>query len=135
MTTVNQADRIREMLKLVSYKPGWKIQVKQDPNWNRVVIIITYATHAKLGEGVDRVYFDDHRSEFIRRRLIGSVRKLPEGFDQFKYAYSVDEWSLQTMSDEVIIEHVVAKALREAEMYEFEHWFRVNENKFFERSR
>lgn len=131
MATVNQADRIREMLKLVSYKPGWKIQVNQVPNFSHVVLIITYATHAKLGEGADRVYFDDHRSEFIRRRLIGSVRKLPEGFDQFQYAYRVDEWSLQTMSDEVIIEHVIARALRDAEKYEFDHWFRVNEKQIF----
>ena len=107
---MDQLKRVQDILKRITYKPGWKIKASRLEDglrpsvvfvdWNRVTLVVTFKAPD----------IDDYTKTPI---LLSVIR-------------SMSDFDLEHLSDEQILDYFVRRAIWEAEDHEFKEWFKYD---------
>jgi hypothetical protein len=121
----NQCQRIEKFLEKISYKPGWNIRLQRIMDDYSITLVCIYNGYDNSGGHFEPVIPESVQVTTGRRVLSRSLGMLPEP-QYFKFTRTFDSYQLEHMNDEAIIKYVIAGTLKEAEMYEFERWFKYD---------
>jgi hypothetical protein len=92
----NQEERLRGILREVSYKPSWKFYVERH-EFDNLVLWSEWPV-----PDTDR----------------------PEVQIILRHAFSISAWSMESMTDNQIVDYIITQSIRQAEMHEMDEWFR-----------
>lgn len=96
-----QSNRVRRLIQMVSYKPGWRMTVV------------------------------DHPTDIVRRDfsivLFYSAQDFndPTRISVFRYMRSMYDDEVEILTDAQVIDFFIARTIKDAELYEFDRWFNV----------
>lgn len=113
---------LADYLKRISYKPGWTITLVEEQNNYGFVVTVTYEGYESENAVETPLAGGDNQAIVVAARLLGKTVRKPER-RYFKKRF--DMLSLDTIAPENIIRYVIADTIKQAEMFEFERWFKV----------
>jgi hypothetical protein len=112
-----------DILQKVSYKPGWKIVLSENKNDYAFTVSVRYEGYESQNAAcipiIDKGQTE--RSEHIAARLLGKSFCKPERRHFSRTFYMLD---LERMTPEALVRHVIGDTIRQAEMFEFDRWFK-----------
>lgn len=121
-------DILRDFLKRISYKPGWTISISEEPTVYGFVVTVNYEGYESENSGFSPLAKEDRQVTAVRARLMGKTIRHPE---MRCYSRNFDMLSLDTIPPEHIIRYVIADTIKQAEIFEFERWFKVEGYRVF----
>lgn len=102
----NQLERVRNLLKKVTYKPGWRFDARTEP-------VLNYDPH----------YFYQEVQVFVSCL----VPDTETGKDTKLVVHRrFSNCTLRDMKDSQIISYCISSLIREAEMHEMDEWFKFD---------
>jgi hypothetical protein len=129
----NVAHIIGEILSKISYKPGWKLTIVENPNiYGGIYIRCTYVGYESVNAAFDPIFHEPPQASRARERIAISLGKSVRERKRFFFTRSFDEYSFRGMDIGAIIQYVIGDTIKQAEMYEFERWFKYEGVPVFE---
>jgi hypothetical protein len=121
---------LSDILQKVSYKPGWKIVITEEQNEYALKISVYYEGYESKNAICTPIITNNRtdRSQQIAARLLGKSLCEPERRGFFRKFYMLD---LEKMKPEDLIRYVIGDTIRQAEMVEFERWFKFEGDTVF----
>jgi hypothetical protein len=126
------ASKIGEILKKISYKPGWKIKLVSSPVTDRLDVVCIYEGYESEHAAFEPVTFEPEQVSMARQRIAVSIGKTVRNRKPFAYHRSFSRWDFESMKPEDVIKHIIGGTIREAEMYEYERWFKFDGCRVFD---
>jgi hypothetical protein len=123
---------LHKILGSISYKPGWKIRITTDSWDSSITIIVTYEGYESDNAAFDPVCVEEGQVSAARERLAISLGKIVRQRSPFYFSRTFHWYELERMTPECLIKYVIADTIKQAEMHEFERWFRYEGNCVFE---
>lgn len=123
---------LSELLKHVSYKPGWKIVIREDPSVYGFVVEISYDGYESENAAFIPVLPEGPIASSAREKLAVSIGKTVRQPEKRYFRKSFDSYILENMSTENILKYIIAQTIKEAEMFEFDRWFKYDGCRVFE---
>jgi hypothetical protein len=123
--------RVEDMLKRISYKPGWKINIAQHPMTDSIHVICIYEGYESEDAAFDPISLEPEQVSVARKKFAISIGKSYRKRQRFQYYRSFDSYHFETMAPEDIIRHIIGGTIKEAEMYEFDRWFKFDGQQVF----
>lgn len=131
-TSRNVKHAIGEILKKISYKPGWKILLSEDQHYTGFFVTCTYEGYESESAAFDPICVENYRVSGARERLAISIGKSVRERKHFCFTRSFDEYSFQNMDMGAIVRYVIGETIKQAELYEFDRWFKYEGVPVFE---
>ena len=122
---------LTDFLKRVSYKPRWNISIRQEQNNYGFVVEVVYEGYESENAAFTPLAYEDIRVTVSRARLIGKKFRQSE---RRYFRRDFDMYTLENMTPENLIKYVIGDTIKQAEMFEFDRWFKVDGDKVFTRS-
>ena len=130
---MNDTSAVFEMLRKISYKPGWKIRIlERAGDYDRFDVTVVYEGYESKNAAFDPICFESPQVGASRERLAISIGKTVRHNHPYCYSRSFSRWDIQNMPPEAIIKYVIGDTIKEAERYEFERWFKFEGVPIFE---
>jgi hypothetical protein len=124
---------VSELLRKISYKPGWKIEIDISSLRPEFEVVCIYEGYDSQNAYFDPICQEDSLVSRSRERLGVSIGKSVRQRNRFCYRRTFNHYSVEQMSPETIVKYIIAGTIKEAEMYEFERWFKYDGTPVFER--
>jgi hypothetical protein len=124
---------LADILKRISYKPGWNIEITENPNEFGFTVTIIYEGYESDNAAFSPLSFEDPQVATARERLQVSIGKHVRHRERRCFRRNFDFWSLETMSLENLVMYVIADTIKQAEMFEFDRWLKFNGDRVFGR--
>ena len=115
---------IPELLRKISYKPGWKIKIEEYQPAACIDVILIYEGYESENAAFDPVNIESWQVSKSREIMSRSIGKSVRQNHMYQFRRRFDTFSLQQMKPEDVIRYVIAGTIKEAEMYEFDRWFK-----------
>lgn len=115
-------DILRDFLKRISYKPGWTISISEETNVYGFVVTVNYESYESENSIDTPIAGGNKQATLVAARLLGKTFQKPE---KRCFSRQFDMLSLDTIPPEHIIRYVIADTIKQAEILEFERWFKV----------
>ena len=129
----NMAHILGEILRKISYKPGWKFTIVENPNiYGGIYVRCTYEGYESENAAFDPLFHEPPQASRARERIAISLGKSVRERKHFCFTRSFDEYSFRGMDIGAIIQYVIYDTIKQAEMYEFERWFKYEGVPVFE---
>jgi hypothetical protein len=129
LTAERNYDVLTDFLKRVSYKPGWNISIRQEQNNYGFVVEVVYEGYESENAPFTPLAAEDIRVTVSRARLIGKKFRQSE---RLYFRRDFDMYTLENMTPENLIKYVIGDTIKQAEMFEFDRWFKVDGDKVFD---
>ena len=116
---------LHDLLGRISYKPGWKFKIFEVPDAAYTFVIeIQYDGY----ESEEAVFFP-LRAEIpqvtrTRERLGISLGQTVRSPERRYFRKSFDLITLDQADESMLIKYIIAQTIKEAEMFEFDRWFK-----------
>jgi hypothetical protein len=124
---------VSELLKKISYKPGWKIRLVEHHDIAESFFVeVTYEGYDSEKAAFDPIAFEDSRVSIAREKIAISIGKTVRRREQFRFTRNFSYWDIQNMHPEQIIRYIIGDTIKQAEMYEFDRWFKFEGVPIFE---
>jgi hypothetical protein len=114
---------LRDFLKRVSYKPGWNIVITQDQNNYGFTVTVTYEGYESENAAFTPLAPENPQVTVSRARLTRKTLRQPE---KRYFRREFDMYTLENMTPENLIKYVIGDTIKQAEMFEFDRWFKVD---------
>ena len=119
---------LTEFLKRISYKPGWNISIRQEQNNYGFVIEVVYEGYESENAALTPLAEENIQVTVARARL---TRKTFRQSERRYFRRDFDMYTLENMTPENLIKYVIADTIKQAEMFEFDRWFKVDGDRVF----
>jgi hypothetical protein len=130
---MNDISAVFDMLRKISYKPGWKIRIlERAGDYDSFDVAVVYEGYESKNAAFDPICFESPQVGASRERLAISIGKTVRHNQPYCYSKSFSRWDIQNMPPEAIIRYVIGGTIKEAEQYEFERWFKFDGVPIFE---
>lgn len=116
------------LLNRISYKPGWNITITQQQNNYGFVVIVGYEGYESENAAFTPLAAEDNQVTTARARLTRKTVRQPE---KRYFRREFDMYTLENMTPENLIKYVIADTIKQAEMFEFDRWFKVEGDRVF----
>lgn len=113
---------LHDFLKSLSYKPGWTISISEEPTSYSFVVTVHYEGYESENSIDTPLVGGNKQATLVAARLLGKTFQKPE---KRCFSREFDMLSLDTIPPENIIRYVIADTIKQAELLEFERWFKV----------
>ena len=123
---------LTEILKKISYKPGWKIKITEEPNIFGFVVNCIYDGYESENAAFSPVIPESDQVSAARERIAVSIGKTVRQSEKRYFRRSFDFYMLEQMTPEHLVRYVIADTIKQAEMFEFDRWFKFEGNRVFE---
>ena len=123
---------LAELLKKISYKPGWKIKIEEDYPAACIDVILIYEGYESQNAAFDPVCLESGAVTRGREIWAKALGKTVRQEQRYCFRKRFETFFLQQMKPEDIIRYVIANTIKEAEMYEFDRWFKFEGVPIFE---
>jgi hypothetical protein len=127
---------INDLLSRISYKPGWNILIEEERVFyngdNNIIVKCIYEGYESKNAGFEPLSFESERVSETRMRINRSLGKSYRQADKFCYYKRFSKYQLENMPPEQIIKYIIGGTIKEAEMYEFDRWFKFDGVPVFE---
>ena len=126
---------LNDFLGRTSYKPGWNIKIFEEPSEPRISVVVTYEGYESDNATFFPLRYEPEQGTRVREvlgRSLGQSNRKPQ---HYKFVKSFDAYSLGGMKEQHLIEYVIGRTVKEAEMWEFERWFKFEGDAIFKRDR
>jgi len=127
----NYSDLV-EILKKISYKPGWKIKIVEDPKVFGFVVQVMYDGYESENAAFVPVVPEGAQVEIAREKIAVSIGKTVRQPEKRYFRRAFDFWTMESMRPEDLIRYVIADTIKQAEMFEFDRWFKYEGDRVFE---
>ena len=122
-----------ELLRKISYKPGWKIKLVEEPNdayafW----ICLIYEGYESENAYFDPVVMEGAKVSETRVVIANSIGQSVRRKQHYQFTKRFDIWTVEKMTPENLVRYLIAETIKQAEMYEFERWFKFDGIPIFE---
>jgi hypothetical protein len=114
---------LTDFLKRVSYKPGWNIAITQEQNDYGFVVTVKYEGYESENAAFTPLAAEGIQVTVARARLTGKTLRKPES-RYFRREF--DMYTLENMTPDNLIKYVIGDTIKQAEMFEFDRWFKVD---------
>jgi hypothetical protein len=129
----NVAHIIGEILSKISYKPGWKFTIVENPNiYGGIYVRCIYEGYESANAAFEPLFYEPPQAGRARERIAISLGKSVRERKHFCFTRSFYEYSFRGMDIGAIIQYVIADTIIQAEMHEFERWFKYEGVPVFE---
>ena len=129
----NAVHTLNDLMGKISYKPGWKIYIRENQHFTGFDVTCVYEGYDSQDAYFDPIRVEDYVVSSARERLAMSIGKSVRQRNRFTFTRHFDPFTLETMTPDVMIRYVIGDTLKQAEMYEFERWFKYDGAPVFER--
>ena len=119
---------LADFLKRVSYKPGWNIAITQEQNNYGFTVIVNYEGYESENAAFTPLAAENRQVTAVRARLTGKTLRKPE---RRYFRREFDMYTLENMTPENLIKYVIGDTIKQAEMFEFDRWFKVDGDRVF----
>ena len=126
---------ISEILNKISYKPGWKFAIgsnAHESSFFGFYVRCTYEGYESVNAAFDPISIESQQVSMARERLSISLGKSVREKGHFCFTRSFYEYSFRGMDIGAIIQYVIGDTIKQAEMYEFNRWFKYKGVPVFE---
>ena len=135
--TLNESDNVAhilgEILRKISYKPGWKFEIVENPNiYGGMYVRCVYEGYESENAAFEPLFHEPPQASRARERIAISLGKSVRERKHFCFTRSFDEYSFRGMDIGAIIRYVIGDTIKHAEMYEFDRWFKYEGVPVFE---
>ena len=114
---------LREFLKRISYKPGWNISITQEQNDYGFVVTVKYDGYESENAAFTPLATEGVQVTVARARLTRTTLRQPE---KRYFRREFDMYILENMTPVNLIKYVIGDTIKQAEMFEFDRWFKVD---------
>jgi hypothetical protein len=114
---------LTDFLKRVSYKPGWNISIRQEQNNYGFVVEVVYDGYESENAAFTPLAAENPQVTTVRARLTRKNLRQPE---KRYFRKDFDMYTLENMTPENLIKYVIGDTIKQAEMFEFDRWFKVD---------
>ena len=129
----NRTDNpVSELLKRLSYKPGWKVKLVEVPTEVAFDCVVIYDAYESENAAFDPLVIESEQVYLARMKLSQSCGNHIRLGKQWMYRKRFYKPMIEDMTPEYIIKFVIANTIKEAEMYEFDRWFKFEGVPIFE---
>lgn len=128
-------NRLKYLLGKISYKPGWKIQIREVSDFadfDSFDVILVYEGYESQNAAFDPIAIEIPQVSDARRRIAVSIGRSYRQDQTYAYFRRFSKWDIENMPPESIIKYVIGDTIKEAEMFEFERWFKYEGVPIFE---
>jgi hypothetical protein len=125
-------DYLTETLRKLSYKPGWEIRLVRNPLYSGFDVVCFYEGYESEDAAFAPLWPEPEQVSRARERLAISIGKSVREKKRYKYLRHFDEYQLEHMNQEMMIKYIICETIKEAEMYEFNRWFKFEGTPIFE---
>ena len=132
MGTTKNYGILSDFLKRISYKPGWKISLRDDHDNYSFIVVVNYEGYESEHAAFEPLGFEGPVASAARERLAVSIGKTVRRPDTRYFQRRFDYTTLDNMAPEFVIRYIIGDTIKQAEMYEFERWFKVEGCPIFE---
>ncbi len=132
LSSSQSVNTVSDFLKRISYKPGWKIHLHEERMSDTISVICTYEGYESENAAFDPICLENSTVSGARERLAISIGKTVRKRTTFRYYRSFSRYHFEVMKPEDIIREIIGGTIREAEMYEYERWFKFDGVPVFE---
>ncbi len=122
---------LTEILKKISYKPGWKIKIVEEPQTFGFVVQVMYDGYESENAAFSPLVPEGAQAERVRERIAVSIGKTSRQPERRYFRRAFDFWDLERMTPEHLVNHVIADTIKQAEMFEFDRWFKFEGDRVF----
>ena len=119
---------LADFLKRVSYKPGWNISITKEQNDFAFIVCVTYEGYESENATDTPLSGYSEKAAAVGARLLGKTFRKTE---RRYFSRRFDILTLDRMAPEDVIKYVIADTIKQAEMFEFERWFKVDGDRMF----
>lgn len=127
-----QISVLSDLLRRISYKPGWIFRIEEEPNLYGFVVSVLYDGYESENAAFTPLAGEDDKATFVRARLLGKNLRKPE---KRYFRKTFDCYVLENMDIGTMIKYIIGQTIKEAEMFEFNRWFKLEGNRVFEEER
>jgi hypothetical protein len=132
-TPTSPFDFLDHCLKRISYKPGWKIQLMVNTfEYDAFDVVVMYEAYESKNAAFEPICMESGQVQTARARLSASLGRSVRQDNRFHYVRRFYKSQVERMRPDEIIRYVIGETIRQAELYEFERWFRYEEVKVFD---
>jgi|ERR1700677_291683 len=124
---------LSDFLKKISYKPGWKFWVQEDPNNYAFLVEIQYEGYESENQAFEPLCYEEPLAAQSREILLRSIGKNVRKKELRFFRRRFDFFILDQMAPENVIRYIIADTIKQAEMFEFDRWFKFEGIPIFER--
>ncbi len=122
---------LTEILKKISYKPGWKIKIVEDPHVFGFVVQVTYDGYESENAAFIPIASESPTATNARIRLAESVGNSYRKPEKRYFRRAFDFFMMETMRPEDLIRYAIANTIKQAELFEFDRWFKYEGTRVF----
>jgi hypothetical protein len=116
----------QELLRKISYKPGWKIELHTSSLYDNFDVVCLYEGYESENAYFDPICLEDSQVSRARQVLGRSIGKSVRNRNRFCYRRSFNKYELEIMTPENIVRYFIVETIKQAEAYEFERWFKFD---------
>jgi hypothetical protein len=116
-------DMLRDFLHRISYKPGWSISLVEEQSSFEFVVRVSYDGYESENAIDTPLAGGNQQAARVAARLLGKTFRSPE---RRYFNRRFDRMSLDTLRPEDVIRYVIVDTIKQAEMFEFYRWFKVD---------
>jgi hypothetical protein len=125
-----------DLLRKVSYKPGWKITIHERVDaFESFDVVLDYEGYESTNAAFEPIVAESWQVANARERIAVSIGKHVRREHRFRFTRQFYRFDLQNMNEAQIIEYVIGGTIKQVEMYEFERWFKYEGIPIFEKER
>ncbi len=122
---------LMEILKKISYKPGWKIEIVKDPAVFGFIVQVMYEGYESENAAFIPVVPEGAQVETVREKLAASVGQTVRRPEKRYFRRAFDFWDMEKMTPENLVRYVIADTIKQAELLEFDRWFKYEGTRVF----
>jgi hypothetical protein len=93
---------------------------------------VTYKGYDSEKAAFDPICFENSTASGARERLAISIGKTVRRRERFRFTRNFSYWDIQNMNLGQIIRYIIGDTIKQAEMYEFDRWFKFEGVPIFE---
>jgi hypothetical protein len=124
---------VPDFLKRITYKPGWKIKIVEHHDAiGTFDVRVIYDGYESKNAAFDPICFEERQVTKAREVWSRSIGKSVRHENKFCFRRTFCRYDLEHMRPEDIIRYVIGDTIKQAEMYEFERWFKFDGVPIFE---
>lgn len=117
---------LEEFLRKISYKPGWKIEIHTSSLYPEFEVVCIYEGYDSEDAYFDPICLEDSQVSRARQVLGRSIGKSVRNRNRFCYRRTFNNFDIERMPPEHIVKYVIADTIKQAELYEFERWLKID---------
>lgn len=108
----DQLERVRSLLKKVTYKPGW---------------VITAFDHRTMQEPRSDFFSFHNTTRIVLRILCLQPDTISGRQTEIAHHSSLSIFDVANMKDEQLVTYFIARAIRDMELHEMDEWFKFDD--------